>query len=475
MISKQGLSDLAADVRDINYGNSIKELVFNPETGDFEACTRGTSHGSGEIVTEMTEGGFAAEMAADSPSFRVILDAQDLEALKDGSAIVEGRAYEWEGENVVQIRTKPLRHSFGKESNAYFVKYRKYRERLPEDSKYLVLLDDSKAIVFQEQEDGIPGQIPHELIPSREELYSRSKGILEVDILREKRVLIVGLGSFGSHIAVELAKAGVGSFSLMDFDRVELHNLARHIATVNDIGRLKTDVVEDAIKGKNPYAAVDKYSIDLNDDLVLLGKEVRKADIVVCATDNNRSRFVLSGILKEEGKVGIFGRAITRAEGGDVFRYRPGGPCYSCLIGKGFSNEEEISDLQSARREGRIPAYVSQEDAEAMVQVGLSSDILPICNLMVKLVLVELSKGKDSGISSLEDELTYDYYIWANRRDRHYANWKPFQAAGQEPTILKWYGVRVEKDPNCPLCGERINIEAGEDRIEGLEGIEPEL
>ena len=115
MISKQGLSDLAADVRDINYGNSIKELVFNPETGDFEACTRGTSHGSGEIVTEMTEGGFAAEMAAGSPSFRVILDAQDIEALKDGPAIVEGRAYEWEGEDVVHIRTTPLRHSFGKE------------------------------------------------------------------------------------------------------------------------------------------------------------------------------------------------------------------------------------------------------------------------------------------------------------------------------------------------------------------------
>lgn len=472
MISKQGLTDLAADVRDINYGNSIKELVFNPETGDFEACARGVSHGSGEIVTEMTEGGFAAEMAADSPSIRVILDAQEIDTLKDGPAVVEGRAYEWEGENVVQIRTKPLRHSFGKESKVYFVKN---GESLPDDSKYLVILDDSKVSVFQRQEDGILEQIPHELIPSREELYSRSKGILEVDILKEKRVLIVGLGSFGSHIAVELAKAGVGSFSLMDFDRVELHNLARHIATINDIGRLKTDVVEDAIKGKNPYAAVDKCPIDLNDDLVLLGEEVRKADIVVCATDNNRSRFALSRILKEEGKVGIFGRAITRAEGGDVFRYRPGGPCYSCLIGKGFSNEEEISDLQAARRDGRIPAYVSQEDAEAMVQVGLSSDILPICNLMVKLVLVELSKGKDSGISSLEDELTYDYYIWANRRDRHYANWKPFQAAGQGPTILKWYGVRVERNPDCPLCGERINLESGEGIIEGLEGIEPEL
>lgn len=472
MISKQGLSDLATDVRNINYGNSIKELVFNPETGDFEACTRGTSHGSGEIVTEMTEGGFAAEMAADSPSIRVILDAQEIETLKDRHSVVEGRAYEWEGENVVHIRAAPLRHSFGKESKAYFVKN---GESIPEDSKYLVITDDGKTHVCRKREDGTSEQIPHEFIPSHEKLYSRNKGILEVDILREKRVLIVGLGSFGSQIAVELAKAGVGSFALMDFDRVELHNLARHIATVNDIGRLKTDVVEDAINGKNPYAVADKYPIDLNDDLELLREEVHKADIVVCATDNNRSRFALSKVLKEEGKAGIFGRAITRAEGGDVFRYRPGGPCYSCLIGKGFSDEEEISDLQAARREGRIPAYVSQEDAEAMVQVGLSSDILPICNLMVKLVLVELSKGKDSGISSLEDELSYDYYIWANRRDRHYANWQPFSAAGQGPTILKWYGVRVEKDQNCPLCSERINLESGEESIEGLEGIEPEL
>ncbi len=472
MISKQGLGDLAADVRNINYGGSIKELVFNPETGDFEACPRGISHGSGEIVTEMTEGGFAAETAADTPSVRAILDAQEIEALKGGPAVVEGRAYEWEGENVVHIRTTPLRHSFGKECKAYFVKN---GEIISENSKYLVILDNDKPFVFQRQEDGILGQIPRELIPSREELYSRNKGILEVDILREKRVLIVGLGSFGSQIAVELAKAGVGSFALMDFDRVELHNLARHIATVNDIGRLKTDVVEDAVKGKNPYAAVDKYPVDLNDEPTLLSEEVRKADIVVCATDNNRSRFALSRILKVEGKVGIFGRAITRAEGGDVFRYRPGGPCYSCLIGKGFSNEDEISDLQAARREGRIPAYVSQEDAEAMVQVGLSSDILPICNLMAKLVLVELSKGKDSGISSLEDELTYDYYIWANRRDGHYANWKPFSEAGQGPTVLKWYGVRVERNQGCPLCGERINLDAGEGVIEGLEGVEPEL
>ena len=62
---------------------------------------------------------------------------------------------------------------------------------------------------------------------------------------------------------------------------------------------------------------------------------------------------------------------------------------------------------------------MSSEDAAAVVQVGLSSDIQPICNMMVKLALVKLSRCSESGISSLEDELVYDYYMWANRRERH--------------------------------------------------------
>ena len=64
-------------------------------------------------------------------------------------------------------------------------------------------------------------------IPSREDLYSRSKGILEVDVLQDRRVAIVGLGSFGSHIAIN-DQGRVGEFDIFDFGRIELHNLARH-------------------------------------------------------------------------------------------------------------------------------------------------------------------------------------------------------------------------------------------------------
>jgi len=378
----------------------------------------------------------------------------------------EGLSYEWEGEHVVHIKLVSADHSYGKTDKVLFVRSISYIADIHKEKYRFIIMvsSDSDCVVYDLDKDKLV-PIPNEYIPAKAELYSRSKGILEVNILEDKRVMIVGLGSFGSQIAIELAKAGVGQFALFDFDRVELHNLARHTSTVNDLGRLKTDVIYDAIKGKNPYVIVEKFPININEDLPLLNKEIIKADIVICATDNNTSRYNISEALVKQQRIGIFGRAVTRAEGGDVFKYRPGGPCYCCLIGTGWydTSAEEITNLASARRNGQIAAYVSDEDADAVVQVGLSSDIEPICNLMVKLTLVELSRGMPSGISGLENELVYDYYMWANRRERRHANWAPMPNAGNKPTILRWYGAHIKKVDNCPLCSHNIILDEGED------------
>lgn len=304
------------------------------------------------------------------------------------------------------------------------------------------------------------------MTPTREELYSRYKGLIENDALMQKRVLIIGLGSFGSHIAVSLAQAAVGRFALMDFDKVEVHNIVRHACSLRDVGRMKTDAVAELVLGKNPFAEIDKLPIDMNRDLDLLAREVDSSDLVICATDNNESRFNLTQILKSHPKVCIFGRAVTRAEGGDVFRQRPDGPCYCCLVGNHAFDAaaEEITDVTSARRNGRIAAYVSPEEADAMVQVGLASDIEPITNMMVKLALVELSRGTNAGISALEEELTFDYYMWANRRERRHKNWAAFPSAGNRPTIMRWYGAEIARNPSCSVCGTgEIVLDEGEE------------
>ena len=397
----------------------------------------------------------------------IYLDSEELKSFFNSSfQSICGKGYEWEGENVIHLHTSPLQHSFGKVFDVLF-----FKGTAPEvvPNSFVVEVhnveDTISAEIFSINSDFTKQPLDVNYIPSKDDLYSRNKGILEINILENKRVMIVGLGSFGSQIAVELAKAGVGEFSLFDFDRVELHNLARHTATIKDLGRLKTDVIEESIKGKNPFAVVEKNPININDHLDLLESEVAKADIVICATDNNESRFNLSSALINQNKIGIFGRAVTRAEGGDVFRYHPGGPCYCCLIGNHWFGkvQEEITNVVSARQNGQIADYMSDRDADAIVQVGLSADIEPICNMMIKLALVELSRGSVSGISCLEDELVYDYYMWANRRERRHKNWAAMPGAGAQPTIMRWYGAHINKNESCSLCSKHVvKLDEGE-------------
>lgn len=391
---------------------------------------------------------------------RIYIDKDEVFAfLNSGDCHFVGISYEWESEDVVHIHTVAQPHAFGRVATAHWHKLLIPSGMITPGQYHVVVLSDKEAKAYFVNSDLQLDECKVNFIPSREEMYSRSKGILEVDILSNKRVMIIGLGSFGSQIAIELAKAGVGEFALFDFDRVELHNIARHTCTIKDLGRLKTNAIKDAVIGKNKLAKVDLFPINITDHKELMDEQVSKADLIICATDNNASRFYLTQCLLKYNKVALFGRAVTRAEGGDVFRHRPGGPCYNCLVG---SRTYAMATEEITNR-SQLPAYVSEEDANAMIQVGLSSDIEPICNLIVKLALVELSRGENSGIESLGTELTYDYYIWANRRERRHAAWAPFNEAKNQPTILKWYGARIAKDNNCPSCSANAHLDLGEE------------
>lgn len=58
-MAPQDLNKLGEEVRDQGYkGATMMDLVFNPETGDFEQIPKGTAH-EGDVVTDMTKDGFA--------------------------------------------------------------------------------------------------------------------------------------------------------------------------------------------------------------------------------------------------------------------------------------------------------------------------------------------------------------------------------------------------------------------------------
>ena len=80
--------------------------------------------------------------------------------------------------------------------------------------------------------------------------------------------------------------------------------------------------------------------------------------------------------------------------------------------------------------------------------------VLDINTMVVKLAIQELSKDTDCLITTLDQELNYDFYMWANRRELHFANWAPFNnnPGRKKPTILQWYGVKFPKSCDCNEC-----------------------
>ena len=79
-----------------------------------------------------------------------------------------------------------------------------------------------------------------------------------VERLRRAKVAVFGIGGVGGFAVEALARAGVGTFLLVDSDRISASNINRQIiADWNAVGRYKTDAMRERIAAINPEAKVE--------------------------------------------------------------------------------------------------------------------------------------------------------------------------------------------------------------------------
>ena len=90
--------------------------------------------------------------------------------------------------------------------------------------------------------------------------FSRTRLLIgeeAMEKLQSSRVAVFGIGGVGGYVVEALARSGVGSFDLIDDDKVCLTNLNRQIiATRATVGKYKTDVMTERILAINPKAEV---------------------------------------------------------------------------------------------------------------------------------------------------------------------------------------------------------------------------
>lgn len=220
-------------------------------------------------------------------------------------------------------------------------------------------------------------------------LFSRNTGLLESSVMNSKSALIVGCGSVGSFISLELARAGVGSFILVDSDTLEIHNICRHQLGFRDLGRYKVDAVADAIRNINPSAKITKFKGILQDmpTEYLDGFE----DGIVIGTGDNRESSAYGNDVAKALQVPFVSTGCwQRAHAGECFYWYPnaGLPLY----------REAFANLISDERPTAHQNYFADDNDEETLnfEPGVSTDIEFVTLVAVKIIYDLLNRDTDN-------------------------------------------------------------------------------
>ncbi|MDR1925208.1 MAG: ThiF family adenylyltransferase [Planctomycetaceae bacterium] len=281
---------------------------------------------------------------------------------------------------------------------------------LPENSgveNYIYAYWEDDKIIFEaysgycEDENGQRNFIPCSIVSCKSEPYSltldvfsRNTGILETDVMLEKGVLVIGCGSVGSLIALELARAGVGRFLLIDDDILGYHNICRHQCGIADVGKYKTDAVKERILQINPKANVELRHRTIQEvPLPILNNFCNENTIATGCADNREGDLYINNIATEIGMpfmaVGCWERACV----GEIFYWLPkttkhpqGMPNYKDFI-------ETIGGISNRVNQNRRFYTNEEELAKTVFEPGISADINFVTTIAVKLAIDILNQN----------------------------------------------------------------------------------
>jgi molybdopterin/thiamine biosynthesis adenylyltransferase len=252
---------------------------------------------------------------------------------------------------------------------------------------------------------------------SKEQMERYSRQILLDQIgdagqerLLASKVLIVGTGGLGSPVALYLAAAGIGTIGLVDGDKVDVTNLHRQIAhRTADIGRRKVESAREKMLAINSDVTVRTY--DARAGAHNIRDIIRPYDFIIDATDNFAAKFLVNDACYFE-RVPFCHAGVLQFEG-QLMMVLPGrSACYRCV----FRSPPPVGSVPTGARAGVLgvlPGVIgSLQAVEAIKHLLGIGDLLIDCLLTYSALTAEFRK------------------------------------------------VRVQRDPDCPLCGSNPTITA---------------
>src|SRR5439155_17333109 len=239
--------------------------------------------------------------------------------------------------------------------------------------------------------------------------------------LLDSKILLIGAGGLGSPASLYLAAAGIGTLGVVDADIVDESNLQRQIAhSLDTLGTPKVDSAKRTIEALNPDVNVKTYRERLTSENVdrILSEGW---DVIVDGADNFPTRYLVNDASIWHGIPVVHG-SIYRFEG-QVTVFSPGnGPCYRCLFPAPPPPELAPSCAEGGVL-GVLPGVIGSLQASETLKLALGIGEPLIGRLML------------------------------------------FDAL-----VTEFSEVRINRNPDCPVCGEHPTITEYVDYVEFCQG-----
>ncbi len=210
------------------------------------------------------------------------------------------------------------------------------------------------------------------LSPREQRRFSRQIMIPEIglrgqEMLKLSKVLVIGAGGLGCPVLQYLTAAGVGKIGIAEFDTVDETNLHRQVLYGSaDVGKLKSIIAKSRLENLNSLTELEVYNLRCDTSNAL--RIFKNWDVIVDATDNLDSRYVINDTCVIQGKPMVHG-AIYKYEGViSVFNYKDG-PTYRCYNPQTDNSEFKNPSSGEVGLFGVLPGIIGTYMANEVIKI----------------------------------------------------------------------------------------------------------
>jgi molybdopterin/thiamine biosynthesis adenylyltransferase len=215
----------------------------------------------------------------------------------------------------------------------------------------------------------------------------RSLRIPELRSLRQASLLVLGAGSLGGEIVLQLAKAGAGRIDVFDHDSYDLNNSVRHVLPVACAGENKAHAVSSLARSMNPSSLIVPHGWAVGTSLAHdrdFEQMLQDADLVVDATGSQAvTRWAHDACSRTDVPL-IVVNLSRGAYGGRVVRLVGPSPCYDCFLE--CLEDETICDVPSAPKGPGTTPYGCSHPAAS----GAGFDVSELASIATRRAVQEL-------------------------------------------------------------------------------------